>query len=74
MSETTTNVPIDDADAYYCYSYRTCAIFPYAENGLAVGEDVYSDGPMTLDRLRKLEYDELPPSLQAKVRQKGERS
>ena len=56
-------MPVDDADAWYLYSYHTCAIFPYDENGLAKGEDVFSDGPMSTDRLRKLAPEELPDGL-----------
>ena len=54
---------VDDPEAWYLYSYRTCAIFPYDENGLAKGEDVYSDGPMSMDRIRKLAPEELPDGL-----------
>ena len=56
-------MPVDDPEAWYLYSYRTCAIFPYDENGLAKGEDVYSDGPMSMDRIRKLSPEELPDGL-----------
>lgn len=56
-------MPIDDVDAWYLYSYRTAAIFPYAEDGRAIGEDVYSDGPMNMDRIEKLSEDELPDVL-----------
>ncbi len=61
-------MPIDDVDYYYLYSYRTCAIFPYAASGLALGEDVYSDGPMSMDRVHKLELDMLPDVLQERLR------
>lgn len=56
-------LPIDDVDAWYLYSYQTCAIFPYAEDGRALGEDVYSDGPLSMDRIVKLAPDELPDIL-----------
>ena len=56
-------LPIDDPGAWYLYSYRTAAIFPYAENGLAKGEDVYSDGPLSMDRVHKLAPDEIPDAL-----------
>jgi len=56
-------LPIDDQDAWYLYSYQTSAIFPYAEDGRAIGEDVYSDGPLNMERIEKLADDELPDLL-----------
>jgi hypothetical protein len=64
-------LPIDDPDAWYLYSYQTSAIFPYAEDGRAIGEDVYSDGPMNMDRIEKLEPDELPDILVERLKQRA---
>lgn len=47
-------LPADDAAANYVFSYRQAAVFHYDENGVCTGEDTYSDGPLTPDRLRKL--------------------
>ena len=60
-------LPIDDVGAWYLYSYRTCAIFPYAEDGRAKGEDVYSDGPLSMDRIQKLAPEELPDALRERL-------
>lgn len=51
-------VPVDDLDAKYVFSYRQAAIFHYDENGVCTGEDTYSDGTLTPDRIRKLTPEE----------------
>lgn len=51
-------VPCDDLDANYVYSYRTAAIFHYDEQGNCTGEDTYSDGGISPERLRKLTREE----------------
>jgi hypothetical protein len=56
-------VEVDDPDAYYLYSYRQAAIFKYDAAGLCTGEDTYSDGHPTLERVRKLAPEELPEAL-----------
>jgi hypothetical protein len=56
-------VAVDDPDASYLYSYRQAAIFKYDAEGLCTGEDTYSDGHPTLERVRKLAPDELPGPL-----------
>ena len=38
----------------YVFSYRQAAVFHYDEHGVCTGEDTYSDGPLTSERLRKL--------------------
>jgi hypothetical protein len=47
-------VPCDDLEANYVFSYRQAAVFHYDENGVCTGEDTYSDGPLTPQRLRRL--------------------
>jgi hypothetical protein len=57
---------VDDSDAYYVYSYRQAAVFHYDTDGVCTGEDTYSDGPLSPDRLRKLTPQEiatLPPNV-----------
>jgi len=57
---------VDDPSAKYVYSYRTAAIFHYDEEGVCTGEDTYSDGALTVDRVRKLTPEEeatLPPNV-----------
>lgn len=56
-------VQVDDPDAHYLYSYRSAAIFKYDAAGRCLGEDTYSDGTPTLERVRKLAPDELPDAL-----------
>ena len=59
-------IPCDDPAGHYVYSYRTAAIFHYDEQGNYTGEDTYSDGALTPERLRKLTPEEiatLPRSL-----------
>ncbi|MCA9511081.1 MAG: hypothetical protein R3E88_12650 [Myxococcota bacterium] len=46
---------VDDPSAKYVFSYRQAAIFHYDAAGECTGEDTYSDGPLTLERLRRLE-------------------
>jgi hypothetical protein len=45
---------VDDPDANYVFSYRQAAIFHYDEDGVCTGEDTYSDGALTMDRVRRL--------------------
>jgi hypothetical protein len=47
-------IPCEDPAAHYVFSYRQAAIFHYDEQGNCTGEDTYSDGPLTPERLRKL--------------------
>jgi len=47
-------LPCDDVSGNYVFSYRQAAIFHYDENGVCTGEDTYSDGALTPERLRKL--------------------
>lgn len=57
---------VDDPDAYYVFSYRQAAIFHYDADGVCTGEDTYSDGPVSAERLRKLtdaEVATLPPNV-----------
>lgn len=51
-------IPCDDPKANYVFSYRQAAIFHYDEAGNCTGEDTYSDGPLTPERLRKLTPEE----------------
>lgn len=52
-------IPCEDLDAYYVFSYRQAAIFHYDEQGNCTGEDTYSDGALTPERLRKLTPEEV---------------
>lgn len=59
-------LPVEDPDAYYVYSYRQAAVFHYDADGVCTGEDTYSDGPVTPDRIRRLTAEEvatLPPNV-----------
>jgi hypothetical protein len=51
-------LPCDDLSGSYVFSYRQAAIFHYDESGVCTGEDTYSDGPLTPQRLRKLTPEE----------------
>lgn len=51
-------LPCEDPSASYVFSYRQAAIFHYDESGECTGEDTYSDGPLTPERLRKLTPEE----------------
>ena len=61
-------VAVDDPDAQYLYSYRSAAIFKYDAAGSCTGEDTYSDGSPTLERVRKLAPEELPDALRRAAR------
>jgi hypothetical protein len=37
-------IPIDDPDAYYLFEARMATLWPFDENGLAIGEDTYTGG------------------------------
>jgi len=57
---------VDDENAHYVYSYRQAAVFHYDTDGVCTGEDTYSDGPLNVERLRKLtdaEIATLPPNV-----------
>jgi hypothetical protein len=47
-------IDVENKDAHHVFSYRQAALFHYDKNGICTGEDTYSDGPMTGERLRKL--------------------
>ena len=51
-------VPCDDLNGNYVYSYRQAAIFHFDEQGNCTGEDTYSDGGISPERLRKLTPEE----------------
>jgi hypothetical protein len=51
-------LPCDDLSGSYVFSYRQAAIFHYDEQGVCTGEDTYSDGPLTPERLRRLTPEE----------------
>jgi hypothetical protein len=51
-------LPADNPAGNYVFSYRQAAVFHYDENGVCTGEDTYSDGPLTPERLRKLTPEE----------------
>jgi hypothetical protein len=51
-------IPCDDLNGNYVFSYRQAAIFHFDEKGNCTGEDTYSDGPLTAERLRKLTPEE----------------
>lgn len=52
-------IACDDLSALYVFSYRQAAIFHYDEAGHCTGEDTYSDGALTPERLRKLTPEEV---------------
>ncbi len=52
-------IPCDDPDGHYVFSYRQAAVFHYDAQGVCTGEDTYSDGPLTPERLRKLAPEEV---------------
>ena len=57
-----------DRDAWYLYSYRIAAVLPYEGDGTDVrmaGEDTYTPGMPTLDRVVRLEPEEVPETLLA---------
>jgi len=51
-------LPCDDPSGSYVFSYRQAAIFHYDENGACTGEDTFSDGPLSSERLRRLTLEE----------------
>lgn len=51
--------PCDDPSGHYVYSYRQAAVFHYDAEGNCTGEDTYSDGPLSPERLRKLTAEEV---------------
>ncbi|MBM4384666.1 MAG: nuclear transport factor 2 family protein [Deltaproteobacteria bacterium] len=51
-------IPCDDSSGSFVFSYRQSAIFHYDASGTCTGEDTYSDGPMTPQRLRRLTPEE----------------
>jgi hypothetical protein len=59
-------LPCDDLAGNYVFSYRQAAIFHYDEHGICTGEDTYSDGPLTPERLRRL-----TPAEEATLPQRG---
>ncbi|MBJ22071.1 MAG: hypothetical protein GY910_27885 [bacterium] len=53
-------IAVDDPDAVYLATKRTCVFFVFDEDGMGAGEHSYSDGPLTADDLVKLAPDEVP--------------
>lgn len=45
---------VDDPEADYIYSYRSATLFKYDDEGNCYGEDTYSDGLPSLERLVKV--------------------
>ncbi len=57
---------IGNPDGHYVFSYRQAAVFHYDADGICTGEDTYSDGPPTSERVRELSREEiatLPPNV-----------
>jgi len=58
-----------DATASYLYTNRTAAVLPYTGEGddvLMAGEDVYALGPPVMERLQRLDDDEIPDLLRSR--------
>ena len=53
-------IAVDDAEAVYQVTKRTCVFFTFDEEGMGTGEQAYSDGPLTEDDIVKLAADEVP--------------
>jgi hypothetical protein len=51
---------VDDPEAVYQATKRTCVFFVFDDDGMGAGEHSYSDGPLTADDLVKLSPDEVP--------------
>jgi hypothetical protein len=51
-------IACDDPFGSYVFRYRQSAVFHYDASGVCTGEDTYSDGAPTPQRLRKLTPDE----------------
>ena len=54
------DIQIDDVDAVYLATKRTCVIFVFDSDGKGAGEHAYADGDLTADDLLKLEPEEVP--------------
>lgn len=53
-------IAVDEKEAVYQATKRTCVFFVFDEDGLGSGEHAYSDGPLTADDIVKLSPDEVP--------------
>ena len=53
-------IAVDDEDAVYQITKRTCVFFTFDEDGMGSGEQAYSDGPLTKEDIIKLAPDEVP--------------
>ena len=53
-------IAVDDAEAVYQVTKRTCVFFTFDEEGMGTGEQAYSDGPLTEEDIVKLAPDEVP--------------
>ncbi len=53
-------IEVDDPEAVYQATKRTCLSFVFDEDGLGAGEHAYSEGPLTEDDLVKLAPEEVP--------------
>jgi len=53
-------IRVDDPEAVYQATKRTCVFFVFDEAGMATGEHAYSDGPLSADDLVKLAPEEVP--------------
>ena len=51
---------VDDTNAVYQATKRTCVFFVFDEEGKASGEHAYSDGDLTVDDLVKVAPEEVP--------------
>jgi hypothetical protein len=55
-------IPVDDADASYMFSYHSWAYFHFDDNGVCTGEDSFSDGMPSPERLKKMAPEDMPDS------------
>lgn len=53
-------IEVDEKEAVYQATKRTCVFFIFDEEGMGCGEHAYSDGPLTADDVVKLAPDEVP--------------
>ncbi len=62
----------DIANSFYMLTTRLTMFYPFNEEGQMMAEDSYVDGPMTLEKFRKLTPEEVSPEFLALVEQYSE--
>ena len=53
-------IEVDEKEAVYQATKRTCVFFVFDEEGMGAGEHAYSDGALTADDVVKLSPEEVP--------------